>query len=131
MKEVVQDIASHIPPFSVDFSHLGAFPEQKAPKVIWVGVSEPPLLMTMQKKLKNAVAALGIPLETRPYRPHLTLGRIRKGGGDAVDRLAHWIKQHEELKLGQCEMKEVMLMESQLKPEGPLYKCLLAAPLRG
>lgn len=130
VKEVIQEIANNFPPFSVDIARLGAFPERQSPKVIWIGVSESPLLMAMQKKLKNGVAALGIPLETRPYRPHLTLGRNRKEGG-STDHLTHWMMQQEELQLGECEMKEVILMESHLKPEGPLYKCLLAVPLRG
>jgi 2'-5' RNA ligase len=129
VKEVVQDIANNIPPFSVEVSGLGVFPERQSPKVIWIGVSASPLLMSIQQRLANGVAAFGIPLETRPYRPHLTLGRIRKGA--ETDCLAPWMKQEEEVKLGRCEIKEVMLMESELRPEGSLYKCLVAAPLRG
>jgi len=130
VKEVVQDIANNLPPFSLKIARLGAFPEGQPPKLIWVGVSESPLLMAMQKKYKVGVAALGIPVEARPFQPHVTLGRVQKGGG-AADHLSPWMKQEEDVQLGRCEMKEVMLMESELRPEGSLYKSILAAPLRG
>ncbi len=130
MKEVVPDIANNLPPFSLEIARLGAFPERQSPKLIWVGVSESPLLMAMQKKYKIGIAALDIPVEARPFQPHVTLGRVRKGGGE-TDHLSPWMKQEENVQLGRCEVKEVMLMDSELRPEGSLYKCILAAPLRG
>ncbi|MFQ5949705.1 MAG: RNA 2',3'-cyclic phosphodiesterase, partial [Nitrospiria bacterium] len=130
IKEIIQGVANSFPPFSVDISGLGAFPKRRSPRVIWIGISEAPLLMTIQQKFVTSIASLGIPIETRPYRPHLTLGRIKKEGG-ATGPLTDWLMQEEGVALGRCEVKEIMLMESQLRPEGPLHKCLLAAPLRG
>lgn len=129
VKEVVQDIANNIPPFSVDVARLGVFPDEQSPRVIRVEVSASPLLIIMQQRLKNGVAPFGIPFETRPYRPHLTLGRIRKR--KESERLTHWLKQEEVREVGRCEIKEVMLMQSVLRPEGSLYKCLFSAPLMG
>ena len=66
-------VASRQAGFSVVLDQLGVFPQAK---VAWVGPSQAPRqLLDLEQALRTGVSALGLPLDERPYRPHLTLYR--------------------------------------------------------
>lgn len=70
-----------IPPggvFEVAVRGLGWFPNDRRPRVLWAGVEGGDALLSLARATEEAVAALGVPIETRPYSPHLTLARIRE-----------------------------------------------------
>jgi len=69
---------------TVSLGGLGAFPGFAAPRVIWVGVAPEPALELLQHQAEREFAALGFPLEGRPFRPHLTLGRVRRGAAPSA-----------------------------------------------
>jgi 2'-5' RNA ligase len=87
MKQALRGIPSP-GAFDVSVRGLGWFPDDKRPRVLWAGVEsgriesrdaetgEP--LSNLAHVTERAVAALGVPPETRPYSPHLTLARIRE-----------------------------------------------------
>jgi 2'-5' RNA ligase len=87
--------------------------------VIWLGCESAPPLELLQHAVEREYAALGFPLEGRPFQPHLTLGRARpraKGGMRGLDALleatafeAVW------------DVSAVDLMESTLSPAGARY----------
>ncbi len=57
---------------------LGTFPTARNPRVIWAGVSgDPVTLDALHERAEDAAVGLGWPAERRPFRPHLTLGRVR------------------------------------------------------
>jgi 2'-5' RNA ligase len=58
---------------------LGAFPNLEAPRVLWAGYDADPALELLAHRLEQGCAALGFPLEGRPFRPHVTIGRLREG----------------------------------------------------
>jgi len=59
--------------FQLRLDELGHFAR---PRVLWAGPSLPPEgLLMLQQRLGEGLAGLGLCLETRPYRPHLTLAR--------------------------------------------------------
>ena len=47
------------------------------PKTFWAGVDGGEPLVALAHATEQAVAGLGVPVETRPYSPHLTLGRVK------------------------------------------------------
>jgi 2'-5' RNA ligase len=57
---------------------IGWFPNQRRPRVLWAGVEADESLAKLANATGQAVAALGVPVEERPYSPHLTLARIRE-----------------------------------------------------
>jgi 2'-5' RNA ligase len=59
-------------------AELGAFPDPRRPRVVWAGVSPEPALELLQHRVEQEFAALGFPSEGRPFRPHLTLGRVKR-----------------------------------------------------
>ena len=122
MGKAVQGISS----FHLEISGLGAFPNLKQARVLWVGVGgELDQLSSLQGKIDTALAALGFPKEERPFVPHLTLARIRegasaperKGFGELVGSSSFEDKYP-------VEVEAIRLMRSQLTPSGALYTCL-------
>jgi 2'-5' RNA ligase len=67
--------------------------------------------------------------EERAYTPHLTLGRVK--GQAAAEPLAAAVKQFERWQGGQTQVREVQVLSSELRPDGPEYMVLSRAPLRG
>jgi 2'-5' RNA ligase len=57
---------------------IGWFPDERRPRVLWAGVQADETLAKLAHATDQAVAALGVPMEKRPYSPHLTLARIRE-----------------------------------------------------
>jgi 2'-5' RNA ligase len=56
------------------------------PKVLHlIPTMTPPRLLDLQRKVNKAIEQIGLPIETRPYRPHLTL--YRKISPDSFEEL--------------------------------------------
>lgn len=65
-------------PFRVALGDLGAFPRPERATVLWVGFATGgPELRRLASIVEAAVELAGLPPEERPFRPHLTLSRIR------------------------------------------------------
>jgi 2'-5' RNA ligase len=69
-------------PFTLRLEGLGAFPDLRRPRVIWVGLGgELAALSRLQAAVLAATAPLGFAPEERRFHPHLTLGRVRQQAG--------------------------------------------------
>ena len=70
----------------------GRFGSRRRPTVAWAGLEgDVGPLVELAARLAGAARSLGLPVEDRPFRPHLTLGRWRPGqpaDGALTDRLA-------------------------------------------
>jgi RNA 2',3'-cyclic 3'-phosphodiesterase len=72
--------AFQMPPFEIALGRLGAFPNARAPRVVWVDVNGGrEELTSIHRELGTHLAAAGVALEARPFTPHLTLARVRVG----------------------------------------------------
>jgi 2'-5' RNA ligase len=116
------------PPVSLCAAGLGAFPSQRKPRVIWVGLrGEVERLATIQAGLGKALETLGFAREDRGFRPHLTIGRVK-------DR--HWLQELIEAmsalevpKFNSFDADEIILYKSDLRPTGAIYTKLHRMPL--
>ncbi len=72
-------------PIDVAVRGVGWFPSLRRPHTFWAGVEAGEPLAALARAAGEAVAAIGVPAETRAYTPHLTLARIKDGARiDAV-----------------------------------------------
>lgn len=132
VEEAIERVARLTPPFALDIFGLGVFPRIQAPKVIWVGIEEAPALMALQRRVALEMAELGFELEARPYRPHLTLGRVESPQRrEKPDRFIEWMMEGKDLNIGTCRMEKVVLMKSELQPGGSVYLSLFESELKG
>jgi 2'-5' RNA ligase len=74
---LMQECAEH-PTFDMQVGKLGSFPNSKRPRVIWVGLSAPSELLSLQNSIEAAASRLGYEKEERSFSPHLTIGRVRQ-----------------------------------------------------
>ena len=108
-------------PLTLQLTGFGAFPDYHRPHVLWAGVTPEPGLELLQHGVEQAFAPLGFPTEPRAFRPHVTLARAAR---DAKPRDFAGL---EELLAGidfdeTVTVAEVDLMQSTLKPDGPVYQ---------
>ena len=123
--------ASH---FRLATGGLGCFPNRRSPQVVWLGLEgEVGTLELLQTRLDEELhRTAGLPLEGRPFRPHLTLARVRRGASEA-ERQQIWerIEATPPLKTISWTVSHLSLVHSTLRPQGPEYRTLGSAPLSG
>jgi hypothetical protein len=86
----------------------------------------------MAEAIGAACASLGVPVEARPWRPHLTLARVREGEREIGRVLATAGMLDRPTDVGPLQVNEIAMMESQLQPDGPVHTTLwTVALLRG
>jgi len=106
--------------FSLKVRGVGAFPQLKNPRVIWMGlVDGREVLVSLQKQIEIQLGKIGFQPEDRPFHPHLTLGRMRSSRGK--EELVGKMERHKEEEFGDLQVERVVLFKSDLKPSGPIY----------
>jgi RNA 2',3'-cyclic 3'-phosphodiesterase len=107
---------------------IGVFPGIKRPRVLWVGLAgQLEVLMQLQKTLDSNLKDIGFSQETRPFKGHLTIGRIRakmntKKFGEALMAFRNFETET-------FIADKIILFKSELKPQGAVYTHLASAPL--
>ena len=114
-------IAGRHRPFDLEIGGVGAFPNLKSPNVVWAGVTPDPRLELLHHDVEVAFQQLGCGVEGRPFRPHVTLGLVRHGGGrDEAKAIARGVRTVSFHAFAQVCTIEVM--ESALLPGGAQYQ---------
>jgi 2'-5' RNA ligase len=110
-------------PFTLEVRGMGCFPRFNQPRVIWVGLAgDEDRLMKIQQAVEDGMVGLGFPLEIRPFRAHLTLGRVRSAKGRI--QLVTGIQRLKELELGSFTVGSIIQFRSELHPQGAKYTVL-------
>lgn len=117
-----------LPPFEIECRGLGMFPNQKRPRVVWVGLHGDGI-QRVADAAETVLSPLGFPPEERDLTPHITIGRVRSARG--AEALVRALKGSGERVFGSCRIEEVVLYRSQLRSDGAVYTPLVAIPLRG
>ncbi len=130
IERALTEVAGEFPPFRLELQGLGAFPNLRSPRVVWVGVQAPPELGRLAGALEEAMAGLGYPRENRPFSPHLTLGRAERDAGAGAFRALAGLVERFTFRAA-VEAQSADLMRSHLSPRGARYERILAAPLTG
>ncbi|HMP71950.1 MAG TPA: RNA 2',3'-cyclic phosphodiesterase [Kiritimatiellia bacterium] len=130
LARALDQASSAIPPFSLTFSGIGTFGPPRRPRVIWTGIPHPPRpLLDLHDRSRQAVLALGHPLEDRPFQPHLTLARPRPP--QPWPALTTTLASLTNQLLGSVEVREVHLLRSQPHLTTHRYTTLHTASLKG
>jgi len=128
LRDALASVASTHAPISVKTTDVGAFPNFRRPRVVWVGMTGERALQSLTGDIDRALAPLGIPRETREFQAHLTLGRVRGELGPAdATTLAAAAKSCRGSR--ELAVRTVDLMQSELGPGGSRYSVLAAVPL--
>ncbi|MCS7202247.1 MAG: RNA 2',3'-cyclic phosphodiesterase [Dictyoglomus sp.] len=121
--KIMDEVAKESDSFYISLKEIGAFPNFKNPRVIWIGIEKGYKEMKdLFNKLETRISKLKFKKEDKDFSPHLTLGRIKEK-----------IRWDEKWKINipylEFFVEEIALFESQLTSQGPiyitLYKCKL------
>lgn len=129
---VMEQASQEVSPFQLEIAEVGAFPNLKQPRVLWLGIrGEVDKLVAWQKRIDNGLVPLGFAKETRPFTPHLTLARLREGVSpqDRRDFGELVLKTPIEVSY-KVRVTSLSLMRSQLLPGGAVYSRLAEVKLK-
>jgi 2'-5' RNA ligase len=113
--------------FAAALGGLGAFPNPRRARVIWIGMSEGgEALVSLARDLDRALAKRGFGAPDQPFSPHLTLGRVREPRRDWTAALA---EPRPAGPPARFTVDRVCVVESQLSPRGSIYTVRAEAPL--
>ena len=117
-------------PFEMTVAGAGAFPNFRRPRVVWMGVDGESRLELLHHDVEIAAEQAGYELEGRPFRPHVTLARVRDplpaARARALARVARTI-DHASTEY----VDRLTLFDSAAGASGAHYRRLHAATLGG
>jgi 2'-5' RNA ligase len=126
IKETLALVAQRHAPFSFTIGGLGCFPNERRPRVLWVGIQEQTgALKALQRDVEKSLVPLGFQRERRGFHPHLTLGRTRRGVHSDIQRdLGEVVTGTNISELDRIAITCFRLMRSDLHPDGAVYTAM-------
>ncbi len=113
-------------PFSFSLDSIGFFPDEKTPKVVWIGIWPKEATIMLQQQIEKQLEGLFDKFNReKHFEPHITLARVKNKNalfGDVGDISV------EKRRIG---ISDFHLMESSLTPTGSLYRRILTVPAQG
>lgn len=127
---VVEEAAAAEAPLTLSIGGAGVFPDQRRPRVLWLGMDgDVPRLLHFQQEIEGGLGKVGFPAEERPFRPHLTLARIKSPRG--LTGLERALEKGEGYAAGEFTAAGIGLIRSELTPRGAVYAKLKWFPFAG
>ena len=129
----IDEAAAGVQPFRLALHGVGGFPGMERPRIVWVGVADGALpFRTLQARVEASLGQRAFSPDTRPWHPHLTIGRVfdpRRWRRDASPALHASIARMATMGFGTLEISRVVLMRSDLHRSGARYDELYSAGL--
>ncbi len=112
----------------VEIRGAGAFPNPSRPRVVWAGVSRDheALVAPVAQEVIDSLQGIG-ELDERPFRAHVTLGRIRSGRN--FRQLEQFLRDNSDRPFGVVRLSHLKFKSSVLSPGGPVYTDIGDYPL--
>ncbi len=126
--DAAREAARGLAPFDVAARGLGVFPKPDKPRVLWVGLTEGlEPLTALQGRLEDTSDKYGFERDDRPFKGHLTLGRVRQGA-EGIDT---WLQEYADADCLISTVDEIVIYESRLHRTGAEYVSHYRVPLGG
>ena len=121
------DFLGKTQPFSISLEHMGVFPDERKPRILWLGVSgDTSKLLALKKQVDQALKKLRFEIEKRPFHPHLTIARSKNQFSKTALNLTR------EFKTKTIDsIRHLTLFQRSLSPQGAVYTVLKTFPLSG
>jgi 2'-5' RNA ligase len=123
LKQIVEASCARIKPFTLKVKGIGCFPDYFQPRIIWLGLKgDLTSLAALQKQLKAGLSGQGFPTDAKPFRPHITLGRIKEARFRERREIGRQLKglRIKEIAV-EWRVERVGLYSSQTFPAGSVY----------
>jgi RNA 2',3'-cyclic 3'-phosphodiesterase len=128
--EAASHVAARHRPFEMELAAVGAFPNFRRPRIIWMGVESEPRLELLHHDVEVAAADVGYEVEGRPFRPHVTLARVRDPM--SLEQARHLARAARTIAFAATTLVDrLTLFDSATAGSGAHYRRLHAATLGG
>ena len=122
VSRAISHVADENHPFELQFTAMGAFPNWRFPRTLWIGLNKSNELANLFQQMDVSLGSLGFFPEDKPFSPHLTLCRV----SDTADpRLVQPLQKKFDVfptsTLPSWKVNEIVFFKSVLKPGGPIY----------
>lgn len=138
LEQSLARVAQKHPTITLFADGVGCFPNARRPNVIWCGIDgDLPALQRLQAEVERAACAVGLAAEEKPFKAHLTIGRLQRNAHSSQLQAVGASVTHLDATTPKTErpvsalIQEVRLVRSELTPSGPLYTPLGVFPLSG
>jgi 2'-5' RNA ligase len=120
ISRLIDDTAKEFSSFSFLISGLGVFRNLNHPRVLWLGLENIAELTQLRETLENRLGLSGFEKDKRPFRPHLTLGRMKnfKDEGKAGTVL----REYQGRDFMEVKVSDIIYFESILSEKGAVYQ---------
>jgi len=126
LRDLASTVTNTIPPFQCTLNRVGAFPQLERARVVWVGGNAPDGFREMSDVLNQGLIPLGFPRGRRETVAHVTLARIKDRPDPALPSV---IEAMNPLSPVHFLADRLVLMQSELSPQGAVYTPLFACAL--
>ena len=127
-----EQAAAGVPPLLLRAAGLRCFPSARRPRVLVTNVQgDVQQLKRLHQRLARRLGRLGVRLDSRAYRPHVTIGRFRRPLRGAPLAVLERALAAPPGSYGEFVADAVELFRSELRPGGAAYTSLTTAPLQG
>ncbi len=119
--KLIKETVEPFPRFELSMQGVSGFPSEEEPRVVWIGVDEGiESLKAIYDTLADALHHWGINRERKPFVPHMTLGRLDRGGrwNDPLLEKMHRLRSHDS---GFCTVSEITVYSSYQDRSGLTY----------
>ena len=126
----VRKACAEISSLSLTAEKLGCFPNDRRPRVIWIGVRDnPPQLEYLQKTIDTATAKFGSAEREMDFKGHITIGRVKEINAFERKTLGSFFSKHRATNFGTWTANQVKIVRSELSDSGATHKDVMAIPL--
>jgi RNA 2',3'-cyclic 3'-phosphodiesterase len=131
MEAALAEVAARHARFTLVAGGVGGFPSRTRPRVVWAGLTDGVREVgRLAADVELACEPLGFPLEARPFRGHLTIGRVRSPRG--ISRVVAAMDGFDTAVFGRWTVHEIALYRSHLHGSaGSTYERLGQFALNG
>ncbi len=112
-----------IAPFEIKIQGVGAFPNRRRPRVIWIGVTEnSQKIVDLKLKADELLTEIGYKMEREKFTPHATIARVRNVKDPNI--LVRNLEELADKPIGNMTVKSLSMKKSTLTSSGPIYETL-------
>jgi len=118
--EELNQVSKMFSPFSFQLEGLGFFKNKGMPRVLFANIQEGEVLQQLAAEIDNRLINLGFQPEPRPFKPHLTLARIKFLKNKKAFYQA--VEMYRDTFMQKTKINKIIFYRSVLKPEGAEYR---------
>jgi len=125
--QAMEAAVSQSKPFTLKIANTGIFGSHYDPKILWFGIEKLDKLENLARNIFSEIAKCGWDADRQNFVPHLTIGRIKELKDKPLFQKI--VGKYNTIEIQEENVTEIILYESILRREGPLYVNVFSAEL--